>query len=60
MDKKKRTKREEFTTKIGPLMKSLLQKQKEKVKYIAYDVVIASDWEAGEILAKKVIEKGIL
>lgn len=41
-------------------MKSLLQKQKEKVKYIAYDVVIASDWEAGEILAKKVIEKGIL
>lgn len=53
-------KREQYKTTIGPLLKRALDKQKENVKKVAYDVVKASDWEAGEIIAKKVLESNLL
>ena len=51
---KKENKREEFVTKIGPLLKSIFEKQKEKIKETTWDCVVSSDYEVGEILAKKV------
>lgn len=56
----KSTKREEYVTKIGPLLKKLLEKQKENIKKVTYECVSSSDYEAGEIIAKKVIQSNIL
>lgn len=53
-------KREEFSVRIGPLLKRILNKQKENIKKVTYDCVPSSDWEAGEILAKKIIEKNLV
>lgn len=47
-------KKEEFTVRIGPLLKKSLEKQKEKISEVTYDCVKSSDYEAGEIIAKKV------
>lgn len=46
--------KEEYTVRIGPLLREMLDKQKEKIKEATYDVVDASDYNSGEILAKKV------
>ena len=46
--------KEEYTVRIGPLLRKMLDKQKIKIKEVTYDVVEASDYNAGEILAKKV------
>jgi len=62
--KKKRNKRreenKEFTVTIGVLLKEVLEKQKENIKKVTYDCVKSSDYEAGEIIAKKVIEKKLV
>lgn len=47
-------KRQEFTIRIGPLLKEILNKQLENIKEATYDVCGSSYWEAGEILAKKI------
>ena len=49
-----KTKREEFVTRIGPLLKGVFDKQKEKIKETTWDCVCSSDYDAGEIIAKKV------
>ena len=54
MKNKEKTKREEYVIKIGPLLKSLVDKQRRMIKEATYDVCKSSDWEAGEIIAKKV------
>lgn len=47
-------KKEEFTVRIGPLLKNILDKQKDLIKKATYNCVDSSDYEAGEIIAKKV------
>jgi len=53
-------KREEFTIKVGPLLKKCLEKQKDRIKEVTMDCVEASHYEAGEILAKKIIEDKLI
>ncbi len=55
MQKQKENKREQFIIQIGPLMKRVLDEQIESVKEVTYDSVKASYFEAGEIVAKKVL-----
>lgn len=47
-------KKEEFTVRIGPLLREVLDLQKVRIKEVTLDVVDSSDYNAGEILAKKV------
>ena len=54
-EKQIKVKREEFSVRIGPLLKEVLTKQKDNVKKVTYDCVPSSDWEAGEIIAKKIV-----
>lgn len=53
-------KRKEFITRIGPLLKDILDKQKVKIKDATYECVEPSDYEAGEIIAKKVLAYKLL
>ena len=46
-------KKEEYTARIGPLLRKKLDKQKEKIKDVTYNCMEVSDYEAGEIIAKK-------
>ena len=46
--------KKEYTIRIGPLLKGVINKQKDKVKAVTYECVDVSDYEAGEIIAKKV------
>ncbi len=50
----------EYYVRIGPLLKNMLDKQKQNVKKETYDVCKSSEWEAGEILAKKIIENKLV
>ena len=45
--------KKEFTIRIGPLLRDIIDRQKEKVKAVTYECVDVSDYEAGEIIAKK-------
>lgn len=47
---------EEFTIRIGPLLKQVMEQQKEQIKEATYDCVKPSDLETGEILAKKFLK----
>jgi hypothetical protein len=58
MEKEK--KREEFVTKIGPLLRKVFDEQKEIVKKTTWDCVASSDYEVGEIIAKKITSKDLL
>lgn len=53
-------KREEYVIRVGPLLKKILDKQKQKIKQATWDCVDASEYEAGEIIAKKITEGNIL
>ena len=46
--------KEEFTVRIGPLLREVLNRQKDKIREATYNVVDSSDYSAGEIIAKKV------
>ncbi|MFA6074082.1 MAG: hypothetical protein WC758_08245 [Candidatus Woesearchaeota archaeon] len=58
MENKKETNR--YVIKIGKLLREVLDKQKEKINNVTYGCVVSSDYEAGEIIAKKVIEKKLI
>jgi len=60
MAEEKENKREEFVTKIGPLLKEILEKQKDIVKEATWACVNPSDYEVGEIIAKKITESKLL
>jgi len=53
-------KREEYPTRIGPLLKKILEKQKQIVKDATWECINPSDYEVGEILAKKILKGNIL
>ena len=50
----------EFTVRIGPKLRKVLDDQKERIKEVTMDSITASDYEAGEIIAKKVIEHNLV
>ena len=54
-EEKKKEKRKEYIVKIGVLLRRALDKQRESIKEATYDVCESSDYEAGEIIAKKVL-----
>ena len=60
MEEKTIEKREEYSIRIGPLLKKALDKQKDNIKKVTYECVAASDYDAGEIIAKKLIQKNLL
>ena len=53
-------KREEFVIRVGPLLKGVLDKQTEIIKDTTWECVNASDYESGEIIAKKIIENRLV
>ena len=48
--------KKEYTVRIGPLLRKALDMQKSQLREATYDVVECSDYEAGEILAKKLLK----
>jgi len=60
-EKEKNDKRKEFVVQIGPLLKNVLEKQKQNVAKIEYlDALNLSFYEAGEIIAKKIMENKLI
>ncbi len=53
-------KREQYTPKIGPKLKKVLNKQKELIKRATYGECNASEYEAGEIIALKIMEHNLV
>jgi len=58
--KEEKEKKNNYRPVLGELMKEAIEKQKQKIKEICYDCVNPSDREAGEILAKKLIENKLI
>jgi len=56
----KKKKGDGFPIRIGPLMKQIFEKQKEKVKKETYDCIEASDYDVSEILAKKILKNNLI
>lgn len=48
-------KAQEFTVRIGPKLREVLNQQKDNISEVTYACVNPSDLEAGEIIAKKVL-----
>lgn len=46
-----------FVIRVGKKMMEVLNLQKKQIEEATYDVVKASDYEAGEILAKKFLNE---
>ncbi len=46
-----------FVVRVGKKMREVLDIQKKQIEEATYDVVKASDYEAGEILAKKFLKE---
>jgi hypothetical protein len=55
-----KTKRKEYVVKVGEKLYIALQKQKQKIREVTMDCVKASDYEAGEIIAKKLAENNLI
>ncbi len=47
----------EYTVRIGEKLRKVLDMQKKQIKEATYDCVNPSDYEAGEILAKKFLKE---
>ena len=52
--------REEFVVKIGPDLRTVLNEQKKKVRDATYNCVNPSDYSAGEIIAKKIVDNNLI
>lgn len=46
-----------FVIRVGKGMREVLDMQKKQIEEATYDVIEASDYEAGEILAKKFLKQ---
>ena len=46
-----------FVVRIGKKMRQVLDQQKKQIEEATYNVIEASDYEAGEILAKKLLKE---
>ena len=55
-EKKKEKSRELFVIRIGVLLRKVLDEQKKQIKEATYGVCESSDYEAGEIIAKKFLK----
>lgn len=53
MVSEKTQKRKQYTVKVCPLMKKILDDQLKSIKDVTYDSVKSSYYEASEIIAKK-------
>ena len=60
MEEEKNGKKEGHNTRIGPLLKKLFEKQKQIIKKTTWECINPSDYEVGEIIAKKMIEGNVL
>jgi len=60
MGEQKEEKRKEFVTKIGPLLKKMFEIQREIIKETTWGCVKPSDYEVGEIIAKKITESKLM
>jgi cellobiose-specific phosphotransferase system component IIB len=52
--------RKEFVIRVGPILKSVLDNQKKNVKDVSYDCVNISDYDAGEIIGKKITKSNLV
>lgn len=57
---RKETKRKQFVVMIGPLLKECLDKQIESINKICFNSLKTSDYYAGEILAKKILNSNLV
>lgn len=48
--------REQNRIAVGPLMKKVIEQQKKNISEITKGVCDVSNWEASEVLAKKIVE----
>jgi len=60
MEEEKNKKRKDFPTRIGPLLKGIFEKQKKIIMKTTWECINPSDYEVGEIIAKKITESNIL
>ncbi len=60
MTEQKEGRREQWDIKIGPLMKKVLIKQREKIKEATYGIEKSSDYTASEIIAKKILDNDLI
>ena len=59
-EEKANGKREQWDIKIGPLMKKVLIKQREKIQEATYGIEKSSDYTAAEIIAKKILDNDLI
>lgn len=52
--------KEEYTVRIGKKLREVLDKQKIRIKEYTYNIVNPSDWEAGEIIADKILKNELV
>lgn len=57
---KKESKRKEYPVLIGEKLKDCLDRQKESIKEISYGVLEVSYYNAGEVLAEKILKNNIV
>ena len=56
----KKTKRIDFSVTIGEKLKNCIEKQKKSIKEATYGVIDVSDYNAGEVLAEKILSNNII
>ena len=49
-------KQNSFVIRIGPKLRQVLDQQKKQIEEATYDVIEASDYDAGEIIAIKIVK----
>lgn len=54
------TRRKVYRINVGPLFKSVLDKQRKNVRDVTFDVCDSSEWEASEMIAKKIIQNKLV
>ena len=53
-------KRQVFRINVSPLFKKVIEKQRKNIMDITMGVCDSSEWEASEMLAKKIIENKLV